>query len=269
MRQLLRRIAIGVLSTFSPTFLRRAFSLTASVQSNENKLLQGLLTMWGSIANLKRNSFAPRTVIDVGAYVGEWTQGIRAVYPESRCLMVEANPDNRDALEAVGRQLQGRVSVHIALLGAEARQSMPFYVVGTGSSVLREDTSVAKTQIVLPMFTLDQVAADAQLEPPIFLKLDVQGYELEVLRGGLRVLGETEVALLEVSLIEYNQDAPLFADVVEFMNAKGFVLYDICGQHRRQTDHALFQVDVIFVRKDSHLRTRKRFWNSEHDVAAY
>ena len=260
MRQLLRRIAIGLLRIFPLTLQRRAFNLTASVQSEEYKLLQGMLTMWGSIANLKRNSFVPRTIIDVGAYVGEWTQGIRVIYPESRCLMVEANPDKRQALEAVRSQLPGRVSVHIALLGAEARQSMPFYVVGTGSSVLREHTSVARTQIMLPMCTLDQVAADARLEPPIFLKLDVQGYELEVLRGGLGVLGETEVTLLEVSLIEYNQDAPLFADVVEFMNSKGFVLYDICGQHRRQTDHALFQVDVIFVRKDSHLRSRKSFW---------
>jgi FkbM family methyltransferase len=269
MRQFLRRIAIRVLRILPLTLVRTAFNLTASVQPDEYKLVQGVVTMWGSIANLKRNSFVPRSIIDIGAYVGEWTQGVRTIYPESRCLMVEANPDKRQALEAVRTTLRGGVSVHIALLGAEPRESMPFYVVGTGSSVLSEHTSVARTRISLPMCTLDEVAAEAQVEPPIFLKLDVQGYELEVLRGGLGVLRDTEVVLLEVSLMEYNQDAPLFAEVVAFMNSKGFVPYDICGQHRRQTDRALFQVDVIFVRNDSDLRTRKRWWNSEHDVAAY
>ena len=265
MRELLRKCAIRVLKIFPARPLRIAFNLVVAVLSEHYKHRHGVLTMWGSIENLKRNGFVPGSIIDVGAYVGEWTRGVRMIYPECRSLMVEANPDRASTLQAVAETLAGGVGVRMALLGAEVRESVPFYVIGTGSSVFPEQTSFRKTPVSLPMLTLDRVAADARLESPILLKMDVQGYELEVLRGGLNVLEETEVVLLEISLMEYNQGAPLFAEVVEFLNSRGFALYDICGQHRRETDGALFQLDVIFVKKNSALRSRKRFWNDECD----
>src|SRR2546422_465251 len=96
-----------------------------------------------------------------------------------------------------------------------------------------------------------------------FLKLDVQGYELEVLRGAERTLTATDVVLMEVSLLQYNAGAPLFAEVTAFMKAIGFVVYDICGQLRRAADEALFQADLLFVREDSTLRASKQFWSHE------
>ena len=71
--------------------------------------------------------------------------------------------------------------------------------------------------------------------------------------------------LLEVSLLPYNRGAPAFAEVVAFMADQGFVAYDVCGQLRRQSDAALAQADVIFVRARSPLRARKKFWASEPD----
>jgi hypothetical protein len=95
------------------------------------------------------------------------------------------------------------------------------------------------------------------------LKLDVQGFELEVLRGGRRTLELSEVVIMEVSLLPYNDGAPLFADVVAFMNEEGFVLFDFCGQLRRESDRVLFQTDVPFARRGSHLRAPRKFWLSE------
>ena len=61
------------------------------------------------------------------------------------------------------------------------------------------------------------------------MKIDAPGYELEILKGSGRMLETLKTVLLEVSLIEINQGAPLFAEVVSFMNDKGFVPYDIPG----------------------------------------
>jgi len=72
------------------------------------------------------------------------------------------------------------------------------------------------------MTTLDE-AVTSDSEGPVFLKLDVQGYELEVLRGGNNLLSKTEVVVLECSLIEYNTGAPLIADVISFMKDRGFL----------------------------------------------
>jgi hypothetical protein len=47
------------------------------------------------------------------------------------------------------------------------------------------------------------------------------------------------------------------------MNEEGFVAFDFCGQLRRQSDHALFQTDIAFVRRESSLRARRKFWLNE------
>jgi hypothetical protein len=97
------------------------------------------------------------------------------------------------------------------------------------------------------------------------LKVDVQGYEIAVLQGGSQTLEGAEVLVLEVSLLEYNVGSPLFADVVDWMRNAGFFVYDICGYARRESDDALFQVDLMFVRENSVLRRRRPFWTQEHD----
>ena len=113
------------------------------------------------------------------------------------------------------------------------------------------------------MSTLDGFMRDRECRLPILLKLDVQGFELEVLRGALEVLARSELVVMETSLIPYNKNAPLFAEVVRFMDQRDFVVFDFCGQLRRETDHALFQTDVVFVREDSSLRAARKFWLRE------
>ena len=95
------------------------------------------------------------------------------------------------------------------------------------------------------------------------MKLDVQGYELEVLAGAPETLARTEVILSEVSLLEYNEGQPLMADVIAYLGQRDFVPFDICGGLRRSSDLALFQTDMIFVRRDSSLREKRKFWSRE------
>src|ERR1700687_4549123 len=123
-------------------------------------------------------------------------------------------------------------------------------------------TSMPRSTVQLPMDTLDNLISEAS-HGPYMLKLDVQGFELEVLRGADRVLKNTEVCLLEVALMEYNHGAPLLAEVVAFMASRGFVVYDISGMFRRESDNALYMVDLMFAHKDSALRSQKRFWTRE------
>ncbi len=59
--------------------------------------------------------------------------------------------------------------------------------------------------------------------------------------------------ILETSLLQYNQGAPLFAEVLFFMAESSFAIYDFCGQHRPESDNALFQTDIVFAKVDSSL----------------
>ena len=83
-----------------------------------------------------------------------------------------------------------------------------------------------------------------------FLKLDVQGYELEVLKGASKLLSHVEFVYLEASLIQVNSGCPDILEVLNFMRDKGFKLIDFCSQTRRK-DGALWQADLLFVSNKS------------------
>ena len=223
----------------------------------------GLPYMMGLLGNLKKNGFTPQTVIDVGANVGDWSHMASQVFPSAKFFMIEGNPDNELALRHSVNEVGQNSEYSILLLGAEEKDGVIFHKLNTGSSVLPELTTYHRSQVTLPMGTLDGLMGNRHYDSPVLLKLDVQGFELQVLLGGADTLSGAEVVIMETSLLPYNENAPLFAEVVAFMAARGFFAFDFCGQLRRQTDDTLFQTDVVFVWKDSVLRAPRRFWWGE------
>lgn len=208
------------------------------------------------LRHTRSNGFSPKTIIDVGAYIGDWSRTAASIFPEARCLMIDANENNRKHLKAAASQIRNS-EYCITLLGPESKPDVVFQVLGTGSSVLPELSSVSRTERHLAMERLDDLIAARQLEGPSLLKLDVQGYELEVLRGARQTLAGAEIVILETSLVPCNAGAPLFFEVVSFMKDAGFVVYDFCGQSRRESDNTLVQTDVVFARIDSKLRLER------------
>jgi FkbM family methyltransferase len=248
---LLKRVPISLRAVM----LRKAIAIA----DEPTRFRNGQISMFGSLANLSEAGFKPDGIVDVGANVGKWTSVAAEIFPDAKIHMIEAQPALAADLNAVSARLGERASFGITLLGAKPREAVPFYMLNTGSSVFEEVTNLKKEVVRLPMVRLDDVPEVAALPRPLLLKLDVQGYELEVLKGADATLADVEVVLMEVALLPYNKGAPLMPEVIAFMNARGFVPYDICGQHRRVSDRALFQIDMIFAKCDSTLRTHRRF----------
>jgi FkbM family methyltransferase len=219
----------------------------------------------GALRNLRKQEFYPSFVVDVGAYRGEWARTAASIFPDARILMVEANPEQAPYLAETSSVIGKRARYVQQLLGPEAKQNVTFYQLqtGTGSSVLEELTSFDRKAIAISMDTLDHLLAQEPHSLPLLIKLDVQGFELEILKGARNALQEAEVVVLETSLLPYNKGAPSFAEVVAFMSEAGFSAYDITDMLRRQTDGVLFMLDVMFVKTGSNLREHRKFWSNE------
>jgi FkbM family methyltransferase len=205
-----------------------------------------------ALQRLARIGFRPAATIDVGANVGAWSQMCRRVFPDTRILAVEPQDPLQAALRETARKL-GNVTIAQTLLGARAAAAVPFYVYEFSgmSSVLRDAEAPVVGTTSVDMVTLDELVAKTQFPPAQLMKLDVQGYELEVLRGGARTLAAVEVVLTEVSLLPLYEGAPILHEVVAFMADAGFRVYDFCSERRRPLDDALFQTDLLFVRSSS------------------
>lgn len=196
---------------------------------------------------LRSKGFSPAAVIDVGAYHGDWTKLVRRIFG-APVLMVEAQAAKKARLEAM---CGDGVRLASCVLGAEAGQSVTFYEMETGSSYFPEKSNAPRSTTTYETETLDRIAAD--MAGPLFLKVDTQGAELEVLKGGQETLGRCELVQLEVALLPYNEGAPTFLEVVTYMDQHGFVPLDVSGFSRPNLVD-LVQVDILFVRKDSALR---------------
>lgn len=200
------------------------------------------------LRHLAERGFRPAAIVDIGGYDGDWSRTARAIWPEARITICEANEVKRAGLERVASEIGA--DLHMALLGPDDDTEHVFHVMESGSSVYEENSPLPRARVVLRTRRLDTLLDGARAD---FLKLDVQGFELQVLRGATAALKSAQAVLLEVSLLRINAGAPLFAEVVAFMAERGFEVCDILEVHRRPLDQATNQVDVLFVPKDSPL----------------
>ena len=205
-----------------------------------------------SLKALHTAGFRPRTAVDIGAFSGEWTTFFRSIFPEARVLMVEPQESRREILTQLVNESHGMRELEPSLLSATDGQELIFHEMSTGSSVLAEQGQTPRTEIRKTSRSLDAVVASRPaFQPGIdFLKLDTQGYELEILKGAPHTLAHCQAVLMEASLIPINAGCPLIYEVMTFMHERDFRLVDFCSLSRRK-DGTTWQTDLLFLRNDS------------------
>lgn len=223
-------------------------------------------SMESTLYDLKQRGFNPSTTVDVGAYHGEWTKMFKKIFPSTKVLMVEAQSEKTPRLKEVCEWFSEEVFCETALLGAKAGQEVEFIQMETGSSVFEESSPYARKRLQKTLTTLDNLLESYKDFKKIdFLKLDVQGYELEVLKGATALLKHTDFVLMETSLIPINHGCPLILEVMEFMDSRGFRTMDFCSQVRRK-DGSLWATDLLFVSKNSQYLPQARLDETNWEI---
>ncbi len=236
------------ISRFFKFLLSKDFTLSHKFQ-NKNQVTNANFI----INSLKIKNFVPKYIIDVGCGHGEWTKKLLRFYPNSNFFLFDADNTNLKKLENLKKKYHN-IDYKICLL-TDNENFYTFYNMGYGSSIFEEQTSHVRKQQKIKSTTLkNEIPNELKNYSNNLIKIDVQGAELKVLEGLSELINNFEVVILEVSVHQYNKNAPLFNQVLDFMIKKNFQLYDIFDLKRLGNNQSfLLQFDCVFVRKGSNL----------------
>jgi len=205
------------------------------------------------LGHIKEKGFSPKSIIDVGIAYG--TPGLYGVFENAQYLLVEPLEEYTDVMEDICSKFNAKYV--IAAAGAEITETViNVHPDMSGSSILKESEGehIDGEPRTVKVTTLDFEAKKAGLTGPYLIKLDVQGFELEVLKGASEIIKNTDVVIMETSLFQFYKNSPEFHEVIAFMADMDFSVYDIFGASYRPLDDALGQVDILFVRNGCFLR---------------
>ena len=123
------------------------------------------------------------------------------------------------------------------------------------SSFFKIDTEKIKNDIYkiqnqknIQIKTLDEIIIDQEFFKPILIKIDVQGFELEVLKGAEKILEKTNYLLIEVSEKEIYQNQPLMGEIITFLEDRNFQILKQTSQTKKNQLN-IPQKDVLFHKK--------------------
>lgn len=215
-----------------------------------------------ALERLRDSGVEISAAIDVGAFRAQWTVLLREVYPSARSLLIEPQSRHTKALEMYTESASAHTLFVPALVGAVAADDVGFHVLddeygGSGSSIMPERSNIDGHEERMPMTTLLNILNETNFGLPQMVKVDVQGYELEVMKGLGELISSIDFVLLEVAIIQYNEGAPSFTDVLQWMDVHGLVPYDIVGE-TRLPNGSLAQIDVLFAQRNHSVRNRNQ-----------
>lgn len=241
--------------------IRKSFKKKDSGDANN---LTGQYSRQTGDINILFNDFLKRGlkinyILDIGAHSAGWIRNAVQYYPEATAYLIEPLSEMEKSLKQFCVDHPGS---KYFLNGAGAREETLYL---TAESSLEGATFVpeinpylisSKIQREIKVITVDSLIKAGLISIPEIVKIDVQGYELEVLKGAELLFGKTEAFILEISLFEFVKGTPVFSEVISFMAQRGYEVYDFAGFLRRPFDGALGQIDVCFAMKDGYLRAR-------------
>jgi FkbM family methyltransferase len=196
---------------------------------------------------------APHVIYDIGANIGTWTLLAKSVYPLAQVVAFEPLEGHCQAFARTVTHLQN-VTLHRVALGSrpghfdmqvpsqsDSASLLPMAAACRDVFNLDFDKSVAVT-----VRRLDDYAQEHHLPAPDLMKLDVQGFEHEVLKGGADALRDSKAVIAEVSFKEFYKGQCRFDELVSLL-AEGGLFVHAFGARTAVGMH-LNQCDLLFCR---------------------
>jgi FkbM family methyltransferase len=194
-------------------------------------------------------------IIDGGANSGNTTKAFLSQYKQPTVYCFEANPDLTKLLE---ERFLGKNNVHIMAQALGNQTSSVQFNISKdlpSSSFLERtelhkeyhgDTTATQATILTKMVRLDDLFENREIID--LLKLDVEGYELEALKGAENILSHIRVIMVEVWFVESYKNAPYFSDIEAYLRKNNFTLLNLYNPYTHP-NMQLTAADAVFINK--------------------
>ncbi len=200
----------------------------------------------------------PTTVFDVGANIGQYGLSLRKCGFTGRIVSFEAIPSVHARLSALAAgDPDWTVAVCCALGRAPGEARINLARNSVSSSLLpmhdahlkaAPDSKFIASETVR-VERLDDIARPLlPKDGRLFLKVDTQGYEEEVLAGADLVLKSVSAMQLELSVVPLYQGAPSLRRILELCEGLGFYLHGLIPGFYEEKSGRLLQMDGLFLR---------------------
>jgi FkbM family methyltransferase len=208
------------------------------------------------VCALKQQGIQPKTIIDVGANVGQFAIAAAKLFsPVTQIYSFEPYPEVVELLQQNVHHLKNITIYPLALGKNEGEIAFHVNTHSHSSSILplaeahRDAFPYAQEvkTITVTLSTLDKIFSMVMLEPPILLKLDVQGYEATTLQGGMETLQRVNYVVVETSFKPLYEGEVLFMDIVRLMAEHHFRFLCPIGWLSNPENGEILQMDALFV----------------------
>lgn len=176
------------------------------------------------LRSLKDRGFEPTVIYDIGACVLEWTQSVKELWPNAHYVVFDAF----EPFEFLYKE--NNLDYHLGVLSDSDGRVVRFYQNDynrTGNSYYREiggnnDFFPEDRFILRHTRSLDSVVKERGFPLPDLIKIDVQGAEIDILRGAQNVLSNAKHMVIELQHTEYNEGAPKAQESVPIIEGMGW-----------------------------------------------
>lgn len=195
-----------------------------------------------------------KTILDIGTNEGQFAEKITKILPEADLICFEPLHDPFEKLKERFHDKNNFSCLRVALGDSEGKQKIFRNEYSPSSSILpmkqahKEAFDFARQEYEeeIEIKKLDNVVRHIRVDGPYLVKIDVQGYEMQVIDGGIMTIEGAQLIILETSFVELYEGSPLFGDIYKKLESLNFRYVGSFEQLFRPRDGKILQQDSIF-----------------------
>ena len=207
---------------------------------------------------IKSMGINPKTIIDIGANRGMFSRTANYLFKDSKIIAFEPLRECYEELKKLNSSIPSFECYNYAAGNKNGKDKIYKSAYDYSSSILKmadlhKETFPISEEIMIEdieIITLDEMLLNRDLEKPILVKIDVQGYENFVIKGATKFLENTDIVICELSFYKLYENQVMFKEVYYQLANLNFKFLGSLSELLHPENYTVLQIDGLFVKNN-------------------